>query len=464
DPQQLREPSPLWSEEENDLRSYRWQAPEVDESLQAFVEGLDGAERRTRNWLLKTRPIAQRGVGVGMGASSLQPWFPHVLTAPRERSLPRASEGPGHFAGGSYAKYAELLEEWQMGRPHDVCIGGRWQESYAELHSQMLALEREPKLLEYACIRGHHPCGGLADRLLGITSLFLYSILTDRAFSISTEGTPFDLVFDSAGLVDWSQRFRPDSTSPHALYDNKTLERTKTGFHDMWAEDLDPFFSKFAENEHEWTRFETFNRGAVFRAFRLPEVAPKLADLDMRMSTAYSCLLNQLLRPKPTSLDFITNYTSVFSLPSTFSVGIQIRTGDESLVSGDTDLMNTVERHSQFFECAEQVASTYAIPSQKIVYYLVSDSAHLREDALRAFPDGKVVLSGFHPQHLELALTDTEEGMDLDGIRASLDGMMETIAENWIFAGTDFQLLTWQSGFGKIPTWLRGRPGSTIAL
>lgn len=91
-------------------------------------------------------------------------------------------------------------------------------------------------------------------RLLGITSLFLYSILTDRAFSISTEGSPFDLVFDSAGLMDWSQRFRLGSTSPHALYDNKTLERSSAGFHDMWAEDLDPFFSKFAGNEHEWTR------------------------------------------------------------------------------------------------------------------------------------------------------------------------------------------------------------------
>lgn len=60
-------------------------------------------------------------------------------------------------------RYAELLEEWQTGTPHDVCLGGRWQESYAELHSQMLAFEREPKLLEYACTRGH-PCGGLADR------------------------------------------------------------------------------------------------------------------------------------------------------------------------------------------------------------------------------------------------------------------------------------------------------------
>lgn len=40
--QHLREPErPFWTEQENELRSYRWKAPEVDQSLQAFVEGLD---------------------------------------------------------------------------------------------------------------------------------------------------------------------------------------------------------------------------------------------------------------------------------------------------------------------------------------------------------------------------------------------------------------------------------------
>lgn len=104
--------------------------------------------------------------------------------------------------------------------------------------------------------------------------------------------------------------------------------------------------------------------------------------------------------------------------------------------------MNTVSRHAHFFECAEQVASTYAHPSQKVVLYLVTDSVHLREDAVKAFPDGKVVVSGFHPQHLELAWTDVARGLggvepveaeelDVKEIKLSLDGMMETVAENW---------------------------------
>ena len=84
-----------------------------------------------------------------------------------------------------------------------------------------------------------------------------------------------------------------------------------------------------------------------------------------------------------------------------------------------------------------------AHPSQKVIWYLVTDSVHLREEAVKAFPDGKVVVSGFHPQHLELAWTDVArglggvepveeaKGLDTEAIRSSLDGMMETVAENW---------------------------------
>lgn len=128
---QLREADqPLWTEQENKLRSYRWQAPEVDQSLQAVVVGLDEvnhcsklhlkaggprlthpsilapqSERRTRNWLLKSRPAAQRGVGVGLGAGASNFWLPHAPTTPRQRGLPKAYEGPGWFKeGSSYVK------------------------------------------------------------------------------------------------------------------------------------------------------------------------------------------------------------------------------------------------------------------------------------------------------------------------------------------------------------------------
>ena len=84
------------------------------------------------------------------------------------------------------------------------------------------------------------------------------------------------------------------------------------------------------------------------------------------------------------------------------------------------DSTNTVERYQPFFECAEQVAKAYAKPGQKIVYFLISDSNHLKKMAVEAYPD-RVVLSGLNAQHAEIAPAGGE------GYKAT-DGMIVTIA------------------------------------
>lgn len=58
-------------------------------------------------------------------------------------------------------------------------------------------------------------------------------------------------------------------------------------------------------------------------------------------------------------------------------------------------------------------------------------------------PD-KVIISGLGARHTELF---EQEGK---GIAQEADGMMDSIAESWMVAGTDFQILTARSGFGKI--------------
>lgn len=164
-----------------------------------------------------------------------------------------------------------------------------------------------------------------------------------------------------------------------------------------------------------------------------------------------------------------------------------------SQFSPEVDLKNTVERHANYFRCADQVARAYAHKNQRIVYYLISDSMHLKHDALRAFPD-KVVISGLESVHPE---------MYEDGVTDQANGMQNAIAEQYALSGTDFQvrpslgsvvlfadplpslqILTKHSGFGKMgahprslflplhanlshlnpATWLRGRPGSTIQV
>jgi len=76
-----------------------------------------------------------------------------------------------------------------------------------------------------------------------------------------------------------------------------------------------------------------FNRGVVIRSFTYESVAPALESLGLKLTTAYSCLLNYLIRPKRAVLEFIAQYTSLFSLPEYFVIGLQIRTGDLSMVS-----------------------------------------------------------------------------------------------------------------------------------
>ncbi|GAA5895382.1 hypothetical protein JCM5296_002392 [Sporobolomyces johnsonii] len=453
-----------WSEEDKQLRNYSWATPDAHESLQRIVSDLTPAQRRTREWLWHTRQRSMGATGVGLGASDRAEPIRPAPTAPTHKSFPRPSEGPGLFVNGSLTKYSELLQEWHTGRPVEVCEKGTWEDEYTALHAEMMRGEREPSLLEYACLK-EEGCGGFADRFLGMVSAFLYSILTKRAFTIAWEQpSPFDLVFDSP-YIDWSRPFSPTSTTPlRTVHANQTLldARKDIQAFNWGAQQVDEFFPHFVANysdgkDSPYLRLK-MNRGVSIRSFHYPTIAPRLHSLGLRLTTAYSCLLNYLIRPKAAALAFITQYTSVFSLPEYFVIGIQIRTGDASLISASDDVLNTVKVHKNYFTCAEQVAQTYAHPSQKVIYYLVSDSHALEEDALRAYPD-KVVVTGLRQNHVETVIAGWGEAW-----KDAADASMRTIAESWIFAGTDFQILTLHSGFAKIPTWLRGKQGSTIQM
>lgn len=141
-------------------------------------------------------------------------------------------------------------------------------------------------LLEYSC-PSDKLCGGLGDRfvhfldflsasllgadaahsMLGITSTFLYALLTGRALSISWEHpSPIDILFDSPH-IDWSQRFKVASTPPRTIYTNDTLTRLKLeGTHNPSAEALDRTMpSLLTGQEHQndpWITLEALNRGA----------------------------------------------------------------------------------------------------------------------------------------------------------------------------------------------------------
>ncbi|KAK4698744.1 hypothetical protein P7C70_g7525, partial [Phenoliferia sp. Uapishka_3] len=114
----------------------------------------------------------------------------------------------------------------------------------------------------------------------------------------------------------------------------------------------------------------------------------------------------------------------------------------------------TIEQHRSWFHCAEQVVETYSEPGQRVIYYLVSDSAELKEAAVREMP-GKVVVSGIKP---------TWPGVREKTIQEKLDGEHGVLAEMATLGKTDFQILTMMSGLGKIPVWTKGLTHRTIRI
>lgn len=77
----------------------------------------------------------------------------------------------------------------------------------------------------------------------------------------------------------------------------------------------------------------------------------------------------------------------------------------------------------------------------------MSDSAFLKADALKHFPE-QIVLSGLGIKHLEIP-EKNKKGKPVP-METVWSGMMDTIAESWIMSGTDAQIITRHSGFGKI--------------
>ncbi|KAI5480293.1 putative glycosyltransferase [Pseudohyphozyma bogoriensis] len=408
-----------------------------------MVAQLDNKTQSTYNWLRTSRSTSETGTPIGL--SSRDP--PDAIRRGHARA--DAGAGPGEFVTGSPEKYGRLVTEWKTGRQTTACeAGASWEREYAELHQGMLNGAIEPRIVQYS--------------LMGIMSSFTYSILTKRAFLISWEWpAPMDLIFDSP-FLDWSTPYHPEDTNhTHPLFEKEgfaggphVVDAVNWGagsVDDLMANEL-----KTDWEGHPWVSFVA-NRGALYRSFaHAPHAASALHSLGLQPSTAYTCLFNYLLRPKADVANLLAQYSALFSLPEIFSIAIQIRTGDGSMWNSDADKDNTVARYQHYFTCASQLAASLALPSQKIIYYLVSDSEHLKLDALRTFPD-QVVLTGIGASHVL-------EDQGPQQVWNTVDRLQDAVADSWAQGDVDAQIITNDSGFGKIHAFRRGREGTTISL
>ncbi|TKA54460.1 hypothetical protein B0A53_03153 [Rhodotorula sp. CCFEE 5036] len=460
--------------EEADWRAYEWQAPPPHSSLIRFADKLTSEELELRKWiqLLQKRPTSR---GVGLGARENDDASSALTLAP----MPV-------FDRGDRIKWTDLATQAESGHA-GKCQGSTWQEDYRKMHAEMLDGKRDPHFISYHCKRylwydlqeleltfklhstGEQGmnCGGLGDRLLGMTSAFFFGLVTQRAFLAEWQApVPLDVIFDSPYL-NWSHS--SFTTERHRVLGRKQVADAAADLDIIHFDRLavDATFGSVSWNAKRdrpltpgfelrdlayrspWIKFFS-NRGMVYRAFKYKHLKKRIGQLGLQEQTAFSCISDYLFQPKPAALDLITQYTSVMALPTVFSVGIHVRTGDQSMKDAQYDKVNTVKRHISFFRCARELGETYARPDQRVVFYLVTDSQHLKEDAQRVLGT-KLITTDFAPQHVHQK-------------SGHVDGVMSAVVEDYVLAKADMLVATQDSGFGKLASFMMAKPNSTVTI
>ncbi|KAI5478075.1 putative glycosyltransferase [Pseudohyphozyma bogoriensis] len=312
----------------------------------------------------------------------------------------------------NWTLYGRLMSEWKTGRKATACGEQTWE-------------------------RG----------LLGAVTAFTYALLTDRAFLISwDEPAQIELFFDSP-YIDWSSPYRQEDyehAKPLLLDPALSEGPLVVDAVNKSAIKLDAVMQRMVEKDwdgHPWASF-TADRGGVVRAFQLPEVSQRLYAFGLQPESTYACAFDFLLRPKPEVTHFLAHYSAIFALPGVFSISIQIKTGASPMPHPDSHKANIIAKYQHYFTCADQIATARARLDQKVVYFLVTDSEHLKAEALVHYR-GKLVVSGIEKSQM---LEDHEE----ENVRGKVDGLQDEVADGWAQADTDWQIVTEDSNFGKI--------------
>ena len=249
-------------------------------------------------------------------------------------------------------------------------------------------------------------------RLLGMTSAFFFGLMTQRAVSTPRFGSrrvslgadaptflqflaewqspvPLDVIFDSPH-IDWSHssytadqhpvlgqkrlasaaadldiihfdRLSVDATFGTVSWNPKIGRKPTPGFERRDMAYQSPWIKVRSSRSRPPpplpcpahvlydAQFYT-NRGMIYRSFKYKHLQKSIERLGLQPTTAFACISEYLFKPKPPALDLITQYTSVLALPTVFSVGIHVRTGDQSMRDPEYDKVNTGAR--AFLPCS----------------------------------------------------------------------------------------------------------------
>jgi hypothetical protein len=354
-----------------------------------------------------------------------------------------------------------------------------------------------------------------------MVSTFFTALITDRAYYAYWEPhNPFELetafeapninwtydvdtfnrIYDNTSIMT-SRRFLDTINVKHGYLDSMLFGGgADTNFTELWPESVSDtntipqasFDSPDKVNSHQKLIEAISNRGYVLHTLRNSSIYPQyLNSMGLNEENIFGCITDFLFRPTIGSRRFIDAYRYLLRLDSVLSIGVQIRTGDNNIIDPATGAVGGVDMHTYdyFFKCARQVSESRRQPHHtKVVYFLVTDSATLRDQAIKLndnpalsekyFGDksSRVLVTGLPIEHIErgevthsytkhLNLTDEERNSIEHQIshNEQIAGVNSAIIENYILSSTSYRVIT-KMGYGKMAAFNSRVNGSTYAL
>jgi len=284
---------------------------------------------------------------------------------------------------------------------------------------------------------GHHPtrfCAGLANRMLGIATAFLYGILTSRALLIEWPGGEEEQVsrFLYSPYFHWSVPVhqvlghRPTERVQDVRFDREDLVRELSAF--------DPAFHHH-EQVVRLTVFESFAEELL----RNPALQARALDFGIYSpDDVIGRLLRILFRPKAALRRSVAQMGRVAGGRKT--VGLQVRLG--STGGGASGAVGLSLDHLPRFEAAAAEISRKieAAGGPPVAWLLATDSVHVVHHVKQSWD------LAAHP----VIWHNQTDSLDTVELSAGAEVLLKTLIDFWSLAMCDEVVITVPSTFGFV--------------
>lgn len=192
--------------------------------------------------------------------------------------------------------------------------------------------------------------------------------------------------------------------------------------------------------------------------------ALQLEGLGLSHATAFGCASQLLFKLLPHIRHLIAAELKDLDRQDTFTIGIQIRTGDHALYGDDQGGQILRPEIAKVFSCAEQIESSlpHQLRKERILWLLASDSAKLRAEAMQMY--GDKILTRLNSRLGHSFGKSTMSGSFVD---ADIAAFQEAVAEHYLLSAADIHIVSAGSSYGRTAAFQALNPDGflfTLAL